>query len=132
MKNFKFVIPYVFKKVGLGLFLLCAIQLVIMIVFKKEISSTLRIDLFLILQMIAGIALFLIIFSKEKEEDERIDLLKYQSITAGFGVAIFTYVLMQIFELIDFNTTFTRSGFYPLYMGAAIYLSTFYARKKEE
>lgn len=91
---FEYLLPNVFKKLGLGVYLLS-----IFFVFfatKLGIDAILRNDL---ISILAVLGFGLIINSKEKEEDERTMLCRYKALGKTFRFLLIMFILTKFLDL---------------------------------
>lgn len=84
----KYQLPHVFKKIGLGMFLIAFIA-VIIIGFPEEFNN-----LLFIAKIILLVGLLLISMSKEKIEDELVKDLRMQSYSFAFIIAVIYSIVL--------------------------------------
>ena len=77
------------------------------------------------ISIIAGFAL--IIFSKEKIEDEFIEHCRLRAFAAAFIVGIVSYIINEIFDIIDTDTN--KTIFQLLFNQCLFYFAVFYLLK---
>ncbi|OYU96951.1 MAG: hypothetical protein CFE21_01290 [Bacteroidetes bacterium B1(2017)] len=92
---FDYLLPNVFKKIGLGVYLLSVFF--VLFATKLGIDAILRNDL---ISIFAVLGFGLIINSKEKDEDERTMICRYKALGKTFRSLLIFFLIMKFGELI--------------------------------
>lgn len=91
---FEYLLPNVFKKLGLGVYLLSVFF--VFFATKLGIDAILRNDL---ISILAVLGFGLIINSKEKEEDERTMLCRYKALGRTFKFLLIMFLLTKCLDI---------------------------------